>query len=133
MEFITGQLESHIGQNYQSFNSAVLYLKQLLSCLGYTLVLCLDCSVGLLTGGVLGWAAGRSFGSIYKNCSVPRHFISFGLIEKWHNLPYEYSRYGIIAGAALGVLVILLITLQKSLKKQELEASQNEIATAMSM
>ena len=125
MGILIGQLQSQIGQNYHLFNVLIVYLKQLLSCLGRTLILCLECSIGLHIGGFVGWITGWCVALICKTYCEPIRFISFDVTRKWYYLPYEYGRYGMIAWAALGVLVIMLITLQNSLKKRELETNQS--------
>ncbi len=121
MEMLTGQLQYQRLQSYQSLNTLILScLKNLLSCFGRTIVICLECTIGLHMGAVAGWISGWCIALAYKCYCEPTHFISIDLITRWHYLPYEYGRYGMISGAVLGALTTLLIILQKSVTKREL-------------
>ena len=96
-----------------------VYLNRMLSILGHTLVVCLECLAGLHVGGFAGWAIGWCIGLICQNYTEPMHSTSLDLITRWHYLPYEYSRYGLTAGAILGTSVVLMITVNKLTKPIE--------------
>ena len=118
MEIITAQLQSQVLlQNCQSLNSSIVsYLKKLVSCFGRAVALCLECSIWLHIGGFAGWLLGRSIALIYRHCCEPMHFVSFDVTNGWYYLPHEYGKFGMIAGAILGIVILLMVTLIKSAK-----------------
>ena len=120
MEIITEQLQYQILQNYQSYNSLILlYLKKLLSCIGLTIVFCLECSIGFHIGGIVGWITGWCIALIHREYCELTHYISLDFGNRLYYLPYDYAIYGMVAGAVLGVFVILFIMLLKQSRKEE--------------
>ena len=57
----------------------------------------------------------------YKHYCEPTHFISLNVMSKWHYLPYEYGRGGLLAGAIVGTFVIAMLMIIKSTKTIETE------------
>jgi hypothetical protein len=97
------------------------WLDRIFSFLGRAWVVCLECSIGLHLGAALGWIAGWCTALIYRDLCEPIHSVSLAASSIWHYLPYQYGRYGIITGAVLGTLIILLITLCKNSEQEDPE------------
>jgi hypothetical protein len=126
-------MEISANQNQTISNALVsnlrfsLYWNRMLCILGHTWVVCLESSIGLHVGAAAGWITGWCIALIYRNFCEPMHSVSNAASSIWHYLPYEYSRFGLIAGAVLGTIIVLMLTLNKLTKPIETKGEGKEI------
>ena len=120
MEISAHQLQNQVLLNCIPSNYRIFpCLDRIYAFLGHCLVYCLECSVGLHIGAVAGWLSGWCTALAYRHYCQPTNFISVDVMSKWHHLPYQYGRGGLLAGAIAGTIVVAMLMAIKSAKPIE--------------
>ena len=64
---------------------------------------------GFTIGAGIGWYGGRIAGAIITRYFGSVHLYDLDEIIRFEMMPYAFAKYGVIAGAILGVIIIALL------------------------
>ena len=73
------------------------------------IVMIIERFFGFTVGASIGWFGGRIAGSIFTRYFQPVHLYELEDITRFGMMPYTFAKYGVIAGAILGITIIALL------------------------
>ena len=93
--------------NSLQLRSFLILLKSLCS---KTILISLECCLGIHIGGLIGLALGYLSGTMVFNHFKPLQFNDFQQMTQWNSIPQAFAHYGLIAGAFLGAVAIICLS-----------------------